>query len=101
MGFEPTVGLTLRLISSQVHSATLPSLQRQAGRIVSADTPVTMLCVRVVRGVLPPFFARMNDESDDGFFVVLAGRMFGSSAVAANAPARGGDALVVSPCFNA
>ena len=27
VGFEPTVGLTLRLISSQVHSTTLPPLR--------------------------------------------------------------------------
>ena len=27
VGFEPTVGLHLRLISSQVHSTTLPPLQ--------------------------------------------------------------------------
>ena len=27
VGFEPTVDLTLRLISSQVHSATLPLLR--------------------------------------------------------------------------
>ena len=26
-GFEPSVGLTLRLISSQVHSTTLPPLR--------------------------------------------------------------------------
>ncbi len=30
VGFEPTVGLHLRLISSQVHSTTLPPL-RDAG----------------------------------------------------------------------
>ena len=28
VGFEPTVGLHLRLISSQVHSTTLPPLRR-------------------------------------------------------------------------
>ena len=30
VGFEPTVGLTLRLISSQVHSTTLPPLRTKA-----------------------------------------------------------------------
>ena len=29
VGFEPTVGLTLRLISSQVHSTTLPPLRTE------------------------------------------------------------------------
>src|SRR5512139_951398 len=29
VGFEPTVGLHLRLISSQVHSTTLPPLRRR------------------------------------------------------------------------
>ncbi len=28
-GFEPSVGLTLRLISSQVHSTTLPPLRTE------------------------------------------------------------------------
>ena len=28
VGFEPTVGLNLRLISSQVHSTTLPPLRK-------------------------------------------------------------------------
>ena len=30
VGFEPTVGLRLRLISSQVHSTTLPPLRAGA-----------------------------------------------------------------------
>ena len=35
VGFEPTVSFTLRLISSQVHSATLPLLRFCLERIVS------------------------------------------------------------------
>ena len=43
VGFEPTVGLNLRLISSQVHSTTLPPLLNRCcgrlsarGRIIAA-----------------------------------------------------------------
>jgi len=36
VGFEPTVGLRLRLISSQVHSTTLPPLQRWAAILAEA-----------------------------------------------------------------
>src|SRR5690606_21228131 len=35
VGFEPTVGSHLRLISSQVHSTTLPPLRSKAGIIVN------------------------------------------------------------------
>ena len=34
VGFEPTVGINLRLISSQVHSTTLPPLRGRAFYII-------------------------------------------------------------------
>ena len=43
VGFEPTVGLHLRLISSQVHSTTLPPLH-SIETIIAIESPLSRPC---------------------------------------------------------
>ena len=46
-GFEPSVGLPLRLISSQVHSTTLPPLRSaESGRLYCAAHVAIPYCLR-------------------------------------------------------
>ena len=61
VGFEPTVMLPPRLISSQVHSTTLPLLLHSTLRLVTAANSIRRLYAR--NSVMPPKTGKMPSNS--------------------------------------